>query len=400
MMRFLVKLVKYWYLYLIPLLLIPTAGTIYGMRKSSTYESTAKLFVTKQTILKNLAPNDENIFASTAQNVSDQMSQLLQSSSFLKDVAQDTSLNANHSLDDPSDSADQTTDQGLTPAQGAAVSRIAGSITVSANQTLNLVFITSDDSNPRVAQELATGVIKEFNVFYAKQQKDYLTATRAELTKQLTDITAKRDKDTQDKTDYENSHPNVLRDPAATTADPRYKTLVDQVNADLASLASVNSDIAEIDLQLTQVNAGTPYNLTVQDPPTLPRQQTVKVSKVVIYPIGALVGLLALMAIIAGIQTKLDRKVYNRQDIESILDTLEWDLTNIEVMPIISSNGGRGAASWEDRENSPVPALMTPVLASLPRPARKQLRSGTTQAPRRESRTDSARPSGYVEEEL
>src|SRR5215831_17500714 len=124
MMRFLVKLVKYWYLYLIPLLLIPTAGTIYGMRKSSTYESTAKLFVTKQTILKNLAPNDENIFASTAENVSDQMSQLLQSSSFLKDVAQDTSLNANHSLDDPSDSADQTTDQGLTPAQGAAVSRI------------------------------------------------------------------------------------------------------------------------------------------------------------------------------------------------------------------------------------------------------------------------------------
>ena len=402
MTRFLVKLVKYWYLYLIPLLLIPTAGTIYGMRKSSTYESTAKLFVTKQTIIKNLAPNDENVFASTAQNVSDQMAQLLQSSSFLKDVAQDTSLNANHSLDDPSDSADQTTDQGLTPAQGAAVSRISGSITVSANQTLNLVFITSDDSNPLVAQELATGVIKEFSVFYAKQQKNFLNSTKAELTKQLNDITAKRDKDNQDRTDYEVTHPKVLTDPVVAAADPRYQTLDNQVKADLASLLSVNSDLDEINLQLAQVNAGTPYNLTVQDPPTLPRQQTIKASKVVIYPIGALVGVLALMAIIAGIQTKLDRKVYSRQDIESILDTMEWDPTAVEVMPIISTNGGRGSISWEDRENSPVPALMTPVLASLPRPARKQLRSGITQAPRRESKvekTETTRASSYSDEE-
>ena len=112
-----------------------------------------------------------------------------------------------------------------------------------------------------------------------------------------------------------------------------------------------------------------------------------KISKVLVYPIGALVAVLALLAIIAGIQTKLDRKVYNRQDIEGILDKLEWDPTAVEVMPVISTNGGRGSISWEDRENSPVPALMTPVLASLPRPARKQLRSGTTQAPRRESRT-------------
>ena len=54
MTRFLVKLVKYWYLYLIPLLLIPTAATIYGVRKASAYESTASLFVTKQTILKEI----------------------------------------------------------------------------------------------------------------------------------------------------------------------------------------------------------------------------------------------------------------------------------------------------------------------------------------------------------
>jgi hypothetical protein len=144
---------------------------------------------------------------------------------------------------------------------------------------------------------------------------------------------------------------------------------------------------------------GKSYDVNPLDPPTLPKSATVKISKVVVYPIGALVAVLALLAIIAGIQTKLDRKVYNRQDIEGILDKLEWDPTAVEVMPIISTNGGSGSIRWDDRENSPVPALMMPVLASLPRPARKQLRSGTTQAPRRESQPESARRGSSIEDE-
>jgi hypothetical protein len=395
MTRFLVKVVKYWYLYLIPILLIPTAATVYGLRKESTYESTASLFVTKQTIIKNLGSQDDNSFATTAQNVSDQMGQLLQSNTFLISVAQDTSLNINHSLDDPNGDA---TDLGPTPAQDAAAGRIAGHITVSANQTRNLVFITSDDKDPHVAQELTNGVIKEFNAFYAKQEQVTLKTAQAALTQQLSDIKTKVAKDTQDRDDYASKHPKV-NDPIAAAADPTWQTLVKQLATDLDSQTSIQSDYDQVTLQLTQVNAGTPYDLTVQDPSTLPPAQTVKISKVVVYPIGGLVAVLALLAIIAGIQTKLDRKVYNRQDVENILDRLEWDPTAVEVMPVISTNGGRGNISWEDRENSPVPALMTPVLASLPRPARKQLRSGTTQAPRRTSRSESIRGSSYIDEE-
>jgi hypothetical protein len=394
MTRFLVKLVKYWYLYLIPLLLIPTAATIYGLKKSSTYESTASLFVTKQTIIKSLGQTDENVFASTAQNVSDQMAQLLQSTSFLKSVAQDTSLNADHSLED---SPGQTADLGLTPAQGAAVSRIAGNITVSANQTRNLVFITSDDKDPRIAQELAGGVVKEFTIFYATKEQVTLKSAQDALNQQLKDTQTKLAKDTQARDDYLSKHPKVSD--SLATADPTYQTLVNQVNADLESQSSIQDDLTQVTFQLTQANAGVPYELTPQDAATLPRQQTVKVSKAIVYPIGALVGVLALLAILAGIQTKLDRKVYSRQDIEGILDQMEWDPTAVEVMPIISTNGGRGSISWEDRENSPVPALMTPVLASLPRPARKQLRSGTTQAPRRKSRAEPAPSTGYIDEE-
>ena len=285
MTRFLVKLVKYWYLYLIPILLIPTAATIYGLRKESTYESTASLFVTKQTIIKSLGPQDENIYATTAQNVSDQMGQLLQTSSFLIDVAQDTSLNVNHSLDNPEG---QAADLGPTPAQSAAVSRIWGHINASANQTSNIVFITSEDKDPHVAQQLTNGVIKEFSVFYAKKEQTTLESAQAGLGQQLKDIKEKLDKDTQERDDYLSKHPKVA-DPVAAASDPTWQALVNQVKADLDSQSSTKNDYDQVNLQLAQVNAGTPYELQLQDPATLPTGQTVEVSKVVIYPLGALV---------------------------------------------------------------------------------------------------------------
>ena len=242
-------------------------------------------------------------------------------------------------------------------------------------------------------------MIKEFSVFYAKKEQTTLESAQAGLGQQLKDIKEKLDKDTQERDDYLSKHPKVA-DPVAAASDPTWQALVNQVKADLDSQSSTKNDYDQVNLQLAQVNAGTPYELQLQDPATLPTGQTVKISKLLVYPIGALVGVLALLAIIAGIQTKLDRKVYNRQDIEGILDRMEWDPTAVEVMPIISTNGGRGSISWEDRENSPVPALMTPVLASLPRPARKQLRSGTTQGPRRESRAEPTRSTSYLDEEL
>ena len=85
MTRFLVKLVKYWYLYLIPLLLIPTAATLYGLKKETIYESTASLInVVKQSFLKTYQANDDNPFATTgAECRRIPMAPLLQSPSVL-----------------------------------------------------------------------------------------------------------------------------------------------------------------------------------------------------------------------------------------------------------------------------------------------------------------------------
>jgi capsular polysaccharide biosynthesis protein len=385
MTRFLVKLVKYWYLYLIPILLIPTAATLYGLKKETGYESSATIYVQTNTFLKDFQAQDDNSFATKAQNVSDAMSQLLEAKSFLVSVARDTSLKNIYPLDSPA-------------GQDAAVARIYGNIGVSANNTRNIVFVTtSDHSSSQVAMELAGAVITEFVAFYANQELATLKQAQDFYGKQAADIDAKVLDDGKKVNDYQKQHPEVLT--LAGANDPTWVDLKNKLEADQNSQAAVHSNVGSVQQAMDAANSGTSYDVKPLDPATLPKSATVKVSKVVVYPIGALVAVLALLAIIAGVQTKLDRKVYSRQDIEGILDKLEWDPTAVEVMPIISTNGGSGSISWDDRENSPVPALIMPVLASLPRPARKQLRSGTTQAPRRESQPESARRSSYIEDE-
>jgi hypothetical protein len=385
MTRLLVKLVKYWYLYLIPLLLIPTAAMLYGQRKETVYESNATIYVQTNTFLKDFQSQDDNAYATKAQNVSDAMGQLLQTETFLVSVARDTSLKTIYDL-------------GSSAGQDAAAARIGGNITVSANNTRNIVFVTAADrSSAHVAQELAGAVTMEFVAFYANKELDTLKAAGDFYGKQLSDSNDKVAADSKAVSDYQKQNPQVLT--LAGTNDPKWVELNNQLKTDRDTQTSMQSNVQVVDQAMAAANDGKSYDINPLDPPTLPKSPTVKISKVLVYPIGALVAVLALLAIIAGIQTKLDRKVYNRQDVEGILDKLEWDPTAVEVMPVISTNGGRGSISWEDRENSPVPALMTPVLAALPRPARKQVRSGTTQAPQRESRTETPRRSSYIDEE-
>src|SRR5262249_11534690 len=77
--RVAVRLRSSWYLYLLALLLLPVVATLYGQRQATSYESTATIYVQTNAFLKDFQPQDANPFATKAQNVSDQMSQLLQS---------------------------------------------------------------------------------------------------------------------------------------------------------------------------------------------------------------------------------------------------------------------------------------------------------------------------------
>src|SRR5258708_27962682 len=101
-MRFLAKLFKHWYLYLIPVLLLPAAGTLYGKQKLSVYEDSALLYVHASDALTG-TNTDFNSFASPAQNGADLMNELLQSANFVIGVGQATDLAKQFDLTDRTD---------------------------------------------------------------------------------------------------------------------------------------------------------------------------------------------------------------------------------------------------------------------------------------------------------
>jgi capsular polysaccharide biosynthesis protein len=280
------RLRKYWYLYLIPLLLIPIAATLYGLRRVTMYESNATISVRTNTFLRDFQAQDDTTFASKAQNVADSMTQLLQSGSFLVSVAKDTSLATMYDLSTPG-------------GQDAAIGRF-GNITVSANNTRNIVFVnTADPASPQVAQELANGIVKEFVAFYAAKELDTLTAAQDFYTKQLDDINTKVAADSKAVSEYQTQHPEVLT-PVGEN-DPTWVQLKNQLTTDQTTQNTLQADILAVQQAMAAANSGASYDVKPLDPAPLPTSATIDVRMLLVYPIKALLAVLVLFAIMTGI---------------------------------------------------------------------------------------------------
>ena len=96
-MRFLAKLLKHWYLYLIPFLLLPAAGTLYGKQKLSIYETSALLYIYSSDAVAG-TNTGFNQYVSPAQNGSDLINDYMQSNSFVVTIAKSTDLGQQYDL--------------------------------------------------------------------------------------------------------------------------------------------------------------------------------------------------------------------------------------------------------------------------------------------------------------
>jgi hypothetical protein len=276
------RLRRYWLLYLLLLLVIPTAATLYGQRKEAMYESNATIYVQTNTFLKDFQAQDDNSYATKAQNVSDAMGHLLQTETFLVSVARDTSLKTIYDL-------------GSSAGQDAAAARIGGNVTVSANNTKVVAVTAADRSSAQVAQELAGAVITEFIAFSVKQELNTLKAAGDFYGKQLSDSNDKVTADSKAVSDYQELHPEVLT--LAGANDPTWVVLKNQLTADQATQTSTQSNADAVAQAMDAANSGMSYDVNPLDPPTLPQSPTVKVSKVLVYSIGALLAVLVLFAL-------------------------------------------------------------------------------------------------------
>jgi hypothetical protein len=143
--------------------------------------------------------------------------------------------------------------------------------------------------------ELTSAVIKEFVAFYANKELDTLKAAYEFYGNQLADINEKVIADSKAVSDYQQLHPKVLTPAGAN--DPTWVALKQQLEADQATQNSIRANVEAVEQAMDAANSGTSYDVKPLDSAMLPRAPTVDVSKLLVYPIGALLGVLVLFAL-------------------------------------------------------------------------------------------------------
>src|SRR5258707_664603 len=137
-MRFLAKLLKHWYLYLIPVLLLPAAGALYGRQKLSVYETSALLWIYSSDTVAG-ANTQFNQYVSPAQNGSDLINEYMQSNNFVVTIAESTDLRRHYDLTNSAD-------------KDIVVQRIRGDVLINPTGVAwgNNVTLLVDDNDPQL----------------------------------------------------------------------------------------------------------------------------------------------------------------------------------------------------------------------------------------------------------
>lgn len=344
-MRFLSKLFKHWYLYLLPLIIFPVVATVYAKKTLSVYESTALLFFT--------TPPDGGVnYLTPAQNGANAMGQALQIETFCVSVAQQAGLGAQYDLNSQ-------------VGQGAATARIQSEITITpAAVGPNLVSVTVDDKNPLAAKQIADSFVKEFHDYSAHLQIQFDNQQIAQDNTQLDGLKSQLKQDTAQLAEYYQSHPQCRSDPNCATTDPTLNGYLDAITQDTQAISDLNSKLDALNLDKDNLTSGSAGLYTEVDFPQPPLTTTLHLKKLIIYPAAGLAAALALILLIVGIQTFADRRVYSTQDLKSLAEDMDLNIPAIESVPVLRGIG-RTSSQDEDADGS-LNGILVPVLTVLP----------------------------------
>lgn len=351
-MRYLRTFLKRWYLYLVPIIILPSLMTVYGYNKLLLYQSSALCWVDQPRFL----PTQDfgwNPWITPAQNESQAMGELLQSETFVTDVAANTDL---------AKQVDLKTRAG----KDAAFRHITSEVTIyPAPVGTHTLYILVLDKDPRLAQQIAVALLAAYTTNFQQNREDLDNEALAFYVQQLTSSQGQLAQDGAKLQDYLHVHPGAAV--AGAQTDPTLAQLQQQVGQDQSNVSSINSQIASLRQDLAALPSGSSSFIQVQDPPELPLRPTLQKSKLLTTYTGeyGLGSALALVAIIVVGLTLLDRKVYSVQDLRKIEEELELDLPSIEALPVIT--GSRRGSSGRGNDKGGVrDSILVPVLAALP----------------------------------
>ncbi len=339
-MRFLAKLLKHWYLYLIPILILPAVATYYGYKTQKEYESTALLYIQDSSLVSG------SPYASPAQNGADAMLQLLQSETFIVTVAAVTDLANQYDL---------TTRYG----QDLAFGRLRSDVNIFATGVgANTVEIVVDDKSPTIAQQIAAGLISVFTDYFSTQRLALDKKTEQFLDGEIKSAQAQVQQDSSRLQQYLNAHPGI----SSNSLDPTLAQLQQQLQQDQASEQTFAQKLGAVQFDEAAATSGNSQLFTVLDQPLVPLSSTLHLKKLLVYPGEGLGIALALIILIVGLRTVMDRKVYTTRDLKAIAESLEMEvvppLLTVPALTGVEGNGGQG--------NDLLSGVLVPVLAVLP----------------------------------
>src|SRR5260370_20415470 len=201
-MRFLGKLLKHWYLYLIPVLLLPAAGTLYGKQKLSVYETSALLRIYSSDTVAGANPQF-NQYVRPAQNGSDMINEYMQSNSFVVTIAESTDLRQQYDLTNGADNY-------------IVVQRIRGDVLVNPTGVggHNVTLIV-DDKDPQLAKQIAQAVIAVTVSYFGTRRLEYDKHAETSLGQQRDVALAQLARDTKVLAAYFSIHPDANYRPQA-----------------------------------------------------------------------------------------------------------------------------------------------------------------------------------------
>jgi hypothetical protein len=347
-MRFLAKLLKHWYLYLIPVLLLPAAGTLYGKQKLSVYETSALLFVNSSDPLTG-TNTDFNSFVSPAQNGANMMNQLLQGTSFVIGVGQATDLAKQFDLTNRTD-------------KDIVANRIRGDVLIYPTGVgANLVTVTVDDKSPTIALQVAQAFLSSSPDYLETQRLAQDHSNEAFVNQQLDTVKAAVALDVQKLNEYINAHPNSGT--FGKAPDPQHLVLLDQLNTDSTTQARLLSQLSSIKSDELAATSNRSKFFTVWDTPLPPLRPTLHLKGLIPYFGGGLAAALALILLIVGTRTVLDRKVYSTRDLRNITEEMELDIPLLTEIPVLETLTRSNRRQHDDDVLS---GVLVPILTVLP----------------------------------
>lgn len=349
-MRYARTFFKRWYLYIIPIIVLPIVMTAYGYFHLVSYTSTALIYVNKPVFY---SPGDWNNYITPAQNVSQSINQLLQSPTFVAGVAARTKL---------VNRVDLSTQVGKT----AAYNRIVPDLTVVPTFAgPDTMVVSATDSDPILAQQIVQGLLDAFTSFYQSNQLTMDQNAITYYTQQLQAAEGQLNQDTLKLQEYFRQNPQCA--PPATCVDVTAGQLQQQVSQDESTVNDWKSRLLAVqqDQQAATQVGGQLFQ--VMDPPQVPLRAGSNKKKLLEYYTGGGLGIaLALVGLIVGVLTQLDRKVYSTEDLRLIEEDLDLELPTIDALPLIPEIK-RGRTRNGASEDDTFDGILLPVLTALPR---------------------------------